>query len=118
MPRCGKREEHRPGLTYRLTWGVRVFTGLEFVLRRSLDNAHARLPGRHPEKRPKMPDMPTAERRLKACSEVALPILTMAAGEDILPRLTPGSELQQDILQRLGWDTSRYQQRAIHETGQ
>ena len=117
-PRCGKREEHSPGLTYRLTWGVRVFTGLEFVLRRSLDNAHARLPGRHPEKRPKMTDTPTAERRLNACSEVALPILTMAAGEDILPRLTPGSELQQDILQRLGWDTSRYQQRAIHDPGQ
>jgi hypothetical protein len=50
-----------------------------------------------------MADKPTAERLWQAFSVMALTILTTAAGEDILRRLTPLSGLQQDILQRLGW---------------
>ena len=62
---------------------------MEFVLRHSLQNAQAQLPGLHPENRTKMTDTPTAERLLKAFSEVSLTIVKTAAGEEILRRLTP-----------------------------
>jgi hypothetical protein len=94
-----------------------VCTVLEFVLRRSLANDQATLPGLHPENRTKMTDTPTAERLLKAFSPVSLTIIKTAAGEDILQRLTPLSALQQDILQRLGLDPFLSQQLEIHDTG-
>ena len=97
-----KLNEHIEGLTSLLTLGVRVLTVMEFVLRRSLQNDHATLPGLHPENKTKMTDTPTAERILKAFADVALTIIKQAAGEDILRRLTPRSALQEDILQRLG----------------
>jgi transposase len=112
-----KRDDQIQGLTYLLTLGVRVLTVLEFVLRRSLANDQAKLPGLHPENRTKMTDTPTAERLLKAFSHVSLTIIKTAAGEDILQRLTPLSALQQDILQRLGLDPFLYQQLEIHDTG-
>ena len=49
-----------------------------------------------------MADKPTAERILKAFSDVLLTIIKQAAGEEILRRLTPLSGLQEDMLQRLG----------------
>jgi hypothetical protein len=49
-----------------------------------------------------MTDTPTAERILKAFSDISLTIIKTAAGEDILRRLTPLSGLQEEILQRLG----------------
>jgi hypothetical protein len=64
-----------------------------------------------------MTDTPTAERLLKAFSEVSLTIFKTVAGEAILQRLTPLSTLQQAILQRLGLDMSLYQQLEIHYTG-
>jgi transposase len=112
-----KRDDQRPGLTSLLTLGVRVFPVLEFVRRRALDHEQAPLPGLHPEKRKKMTDTPTAERFLKALSDVSLTIMKTAAGEDIRQRLTPLSAVQQDILQRLGLDTSLSQQLAMHDTG-
>jgi transposase len=112
-----KRDDQIQGLTYLLTLGVRVLTVLEFVLRRSLENDQAKLPSLHPENRTKMTDTPTAERLLKAFSEVSLTIFKTVAGEAILQRLTPLSTLQQAILQRLGLDMSLYQQLEIHYTG-
>jgi len=79
-----------------------VLTVTEFVLRRSLETAQARLPGLHPENKQKMTDTPTAERILNALSDISLTIIKNAAGEDILRRLTPLSGVQEDILQRLG----------------
>ncbi len=105
-----KLNDQIEGLTYLLTLGVRVLTVMEFVLRRSLQNDHAKLPGLHPENKTKMTDTPTAERILKAFADVSLTIIQNAAGEDILRRLTPLSELQKDILQRLGLDAALYGQ--------
>ena len=105
------------GLTYLLTLGVRVLTVMEFVLRRSLQNDHTKLPGLHPENKTKMTDTPTAERILKAFAEVSLTIIKNAAREDILRRLTPRSALQEDILQRLGLGASLYRQLEIQEMG-
>ena len=105
-PLLVKRDDPIQGRTYLLTWGVRVVTVLECVLRRSLENDQATLPGLHPENHHTRTDTPTAERLLKACSAVSRTILKTAAGEDILQRLTPLSEWPQDILQRLGLDMS------------
>ena len=111
------RDDQIEGLTYLLTLGVRVLTVMEFVLRRSLQHDQVQLAGLHPENRQKRTDTPTAERLLKAFSDVSLTILKTAAGEDILRRLTPLSAVQQDILHRLGLGVSLYQQLEIHNTG-
>ena len=97
-----KLNEQIAGLTYLLTLGVRVLTVTEFVLRRSLEQAQASLPGLPPENQHQVTDKPTAERILKAFSDVSLTIIKHATGEEILRRLTPLSGLQEDILQRLG----------------
>jgi len=112
-----KLNEHIEGLTSLLTLGVRVLTVTEFVLRRSLETEQARLPGLHPENKHKMTDKPTAERILKAFSDVSLTIIKHAAGEDILRRLTPLSGVQEDILQRLGLGTALYRKLEIQEIG-
>ncbi len=88
------RDDQIKGLTYLLTLGVRVLTVIELVLRRSLQNDQAKLPGLHPENRTKMTDTPTAERLLNAFSDVSLTIVKTATGEDILRRLTPLSTFE------------------------
>ena len=112
-----KLNEQIEGLTYLLTLGVRVLTVTEFVLRRSLEQDQARLPGLHPENKQKLTDTPTAERIVKAFADVSLTIIKNAAGEEILRRLTPLSGLQEDILQRLGLDAALYGQLEIQAIG-
>jgi transposase len=112
-----KLNEHIEGLTSLLTLGVRVLTVTEFVLRRSLEQAQAGLPGLHPENKQKVTDKPTAERILKAFSDVSLTIIKNAAGEEILRRLTPLSGIQEDILQRLGLGVALYRQLEMQEMG-
>ena len=94
-----------------------MLTVTEFVLRRSLEQDQARLPGLHPENKQKLTDTPTAERILKAFAGVSLTIIKNAAGEEILRRLTPLSGLQEDILQRLGLDAALYGQLEIQAIG-
>ncbi len=108
-----KRNEQIEGLTSLLTLGVRVLTVLEFVLRRSRESEHAKLPGLHPENKQKMADKPTAERILQAFRNMSLTIIKHGAGEEILRRLTPLSGVQEAILQRLGLGTHFYQQLEI-----
>jgi len=112
-----KLNEPIEGLTYLLTLGVRVLTVLEFVLRRSLVQEQASLPGLHPEHKQKRTDKPTAERILKAFADVSLTIIKHATGEEILRRLTPLSGVQEDILQRQGLGTSLYRQLEIQAMG-
>jgi len=108
-----KLNDQIEGLTYLLTLGVRVLTVMEFVRRRSLRTDQTKLPGLHPEHKTKMTDQPTAERMLKAFAGLSLTIMKTAAGEDILRRLTSLSRLQEDILQRLGLETTLYAQLEI-----
>jgi transposase len=112
-----KLNDQIEGLTYLLTLGVRVLTVMEFVLRRSLQTAHTKLPGLHPENKTRITDKPTAERVLKAFADVSLTIIKNTAGEEILRRLTSLSGLQADILQRLGLGASLYRQLEIQEMG-
>jgi transposase len=55
-PMFVKLNEQIEGLTHLLTLGVRVLTVMEFVLRRSLQNDQATLPGLHPENKKRMTD--------------------------------------------------------------
>ena len=112
-----KLNEQIEGLTYLLTLGVRVLTVTEFALRRSLETTQARLPDLHPENKQKRTDKPTAERLLKAFSDISLTIIKNAAGEDMLRRLTPLTGLQEDILQRLGLGATLYGQLEIPAIG-
>jgi transposase len=112
-----KLHEQIEGLTSLLTLGVRVFTVTEFVLRRSLETAQTRRPGLHPEHKQKMTDKPTAERILRAFSDISLTIIKKAAGADLLRRLTPLSGVQENILQRLGLDAALYRQLGIPGMG-
>jgi len=64
-----------------------------------------------------MTDRPTAERSLKAFSDMSLTIIQNAAGEDIVRRLTPLSGVQEDILQRLGLGAALYGQLEIQVIG-
>jgi hypothetical protein len=116
-PRWVTRADHSQGLTDRCTVGVRVGTVLEGGRRRSRAHAQAHRPGLHPDKRPQLPDPPTAARLLQALSPVSLPSLQPAAGEDILQRLTPWAAWPQDLLPRLGLDPVLSHQRAMHDTG-
>ena len=112
-----KLNDQIEGLTYLLTLGVRVLTVTEFVLRRSLEQAQATLPGLHPENKRKMTATPTAERLLQAFAGVSLTIIQSAAGEEILRRMTPLSGVQEAILQRLGLGTNLYRQLEIQNMG-
>ncbi len=111
------RNDHIEGLTYLLTLGVRVLTVMACALRRSLQNDHAQLPGLHPENKTKMTDTPTAERILQAFADMSLTIITQAAGEDILRRLTPLSGVQETILHCLGLGTSLSRQLEMQGIG-
>ena len=96
-----------------MTLGVRVLTLLEFVLRRSLQEDKATLSDLHPENHKKETDKPTAERILKAFACVTLTIMQDSTGNELMRVLSPLSSLQNEILQRLGLDSSLYQQLGI-----
>jgi transposase len=112
-----KLNDHIEGLTYLLTLGVRVLTVTEFVLRRSLEQEQATLPGVHLENKRKMTGTPTAERLLQAFAGVSLTIIQYPAGEEILRRITPLSGGQEAILHRLGLGTHLYRQLEIQNMG-
>jgi transposase len=102
-----KRNDQMVGLTHLLTLGVRVLTLLEFIVRRSLQEDTSTLPGLHPENPKKATDKPTAERLLKAFSNISLTIIKNRSG-DIMRYLTPLSNLQMEILSRLELDSLLY----------
>jgi transposase len=112
-----KLNDQIEGLTYLLTLGVRVLTVTELVLRRSLEQDQATLPGLHLENKRKMTGTPTAERLLQAFAGVSLTIIQHPAGEEILRRMTPLSGVQEAILHRLGLGTHLYRQLEIQNMG-
>jgi transposase len=116
-PLCVKLNDQIEGLTDLLTLGVRVLTVTEFVLRRSLEQEQATVPGLHLEHKRKRTGTPTAERLLQAFAGVSLTIIQSAAGEEILRRMTPLSGVQEAILHRLGLGTHLYRQLEIQNMG-
>ena len=104
-----KDDDQITGMTNLLMLGVMVLTLLEFVVRRSLEKDKTGLPDLHPENKRKKTDKPTAERLLTAFSGIFLTIITLPGGT-VIKKLTTLSELQKEILQRLGLDETVYQQ--------
>jgi len=109
-----KRDDHATGLTHLLTLGVRVLTLIQYIVRRSLQKSNEKLVGLHLENPKKPTDIPTSERLLKAFSKVTLTIIE--TGDSLLRHLTPLSELQVNILGRLGLDTTIYTNLAIQQS--
>jgi transposase len=99
-----KKKHQIKGITHLLMVGVRVYTLIEFVVRRSLQRSNEKLVGLHLENPKKATDIPTCERLLKAFSKITLTIIKL--GDSDLKHLTPLSKLQTDILKHLGFDSS------------
>ena len=102
-----KREDQVAGLTHLLTLGIRVLTLIEFVVRRSLQQDPVSIAELPPENPKKTTDAPTAERILKAFSNVNLTLIH--SEKNLLRHLTPLSGWQKQILKRLGLDGGLYQ---------
>ena len=109
-----KRDDQIKGKTHLLTIGARVLTIIEYQERRSLQNDQAKLKGLYPENPGKSTDMPISERLLKAFSDINL---TFLKSEGVITRfLTPLTDLQQEILKRLGLQSSIYRNLEIEKS--
>jgi len=108
-----KKNDQIEGMTYLLTLCVRTLTIIEFVVRRSLKEEKTELPDMHPENHKKTTAKPSAEKILKAFSKVNLTIICDMAGKVIMRSLKPLSNLQKQIIQKLGFDFSIYTQLEI-----
>ena len=101
-----QRDDQVSGLTHLLTLGIRVLTLIEFVVRRSLKQEQTILEGMYPGQPKKYTASPTVERILQSFSNVSLTIIH--SGGHIIRHLTPLSDLQKELLQRLGISLELY----------
>jgi transposase len=101
-----RSDEHVKGLIRVLTIGLRVLTLLQFVVRRSLAQAHTALTGLYTDSPKHATTRPTAERLLKAFKGVTLTIIHL--DDQVHRHLTPLSDLQQRILALLGLSMDIY----------
>lgn len=102
------------GLTHLLMVGVRVFSLIEYVVRRSLGQDRQTLAGLNPDRARKTTARPTTERLLQAFRGVTLTVIHVK--EQVIRHLTPLSALQEHILMRLGFDVTLYTSLEIHKT--
>ncbi|MDU9049268.1 MAG: IS1634 family transposase [Candidatus Electrothrix sp. Rat3] len=102
-----QRDDQVAGLTHLLALGIRVLTLIEFVVRRSLKQDQAVLEGMYPGQPKKRTAFPTVERVLQSFSNISLSIIH--SGEQVIRHLTPLSDLQKDLLRRLGIGLELYQ---------
>lgn len=102
-----KRNDQIKGITHILMLGVRVYTLIEFVIRRSLDRSDEKLVGLYLGNPKKATGTPTCERILKAFSKVTLTIIE--ARNSVIRHLTPLSQLQFAILNHLGFNSFVYE---------
>jgi transposase len=109
-----KRDDQAKGMTHLLTLGVRVYTLIEFVVRRSLTRSAETLVGLHPENPKKVTDSPTCEKLLHAFSKITLTFIDL--GTRTLRHVTPLSQLQTDILRHLGLAPGVYKNLEIRQS--
>ena len=102
-----QRDDQVAGLTHLLTLGIRVLTLIEFVVHRSLKQDQAVLEGMYPGQPKKRTASPTVERVLQSFSNISLSIIH--SGGQVIRHLTPLSDLQKDLLRRLGISLELYQ---------
>ncbi len=92
---------------------MRVFTLIEYVVRRSLQQDKTKLAGLHLENPKKLTDIPTTERLLNAFPKITFTIIE--SGDRVRGYLTPLSELQVHILERLGLSATTYTRLEIEQ---
>lgn len=107
-----KRNDQIIGLTNLLSIALRALTVIEFVVRRSLQENNEKLTGLHAENPQKGTDRPTAERILKAFSQINLTIVELAG--QVFHHVTPLSPLQTKILDLLGLGEETYSGLAVN----
>jgi transposase len=105
-PMYVQRDDHATGLVRLLSIALRVLTLLEFVGRRQLATAGAKLAGLYAGNPQRATDRPTAERLLEAFQDITLTIIKRSQQTD--RHMTALSPLQQRILEVLGFSSVLY----------
>ena len=105
-PMYVQRDDHATGLIRLLSIALRVLTLLEFVGRRQLAAAEAKLAGLYAGNPKRETARPTAERLLEAFRDITLTIIEGPQQTD--RHLTALSPLQQRILGILGFSLALY----------
>ena len=101
-----QRDDQVTGLIHLLSLALRLLTLIEFVVRRQIHAQATSLTGLYPEQPKKQTDKPTAERLLRAFSNLTLTIIeTKGQRFGHAPLLTP---LQQQLIQLLGLPADIY----------
>jgi transposase len=106
-----QRDDQVLGLCHLLSLALRLLTLIEFVVRRQLRASHSMLQGLYPENPKKQTAIPTAERLLKAFSNLNLTIFEMDGKEMI--HFPPLSSVQLQILELLGLPPDLYSRLAV-----
>jgi transposase len=101
-----RTDEHIRGLMFILSIVLRVFTLIEFVVRRELQERQETLTGLYDGAPRKTTDRPTAERLLDAFEGITL--LRIRVGQKVQYQLSGFSKLHRHILQLLGLSASLY----------
>lgn len=101
-----QRDDQVMGLIHLLNLALRLLTLIEFVVRRQLQHTHTHLMGRYPEHPKKQTATPTAERILRAFSNLTLTTVEVRGKQ--FAHAPPLNPLQQQILQLLGLSSDIY----------
>ena len=109
-----RRNDQVKGITHFLTLGVRTLTLIEYIVRRSLKKDDSKLEGLHPENPKKLTDIPTSKKLLIAFSKITLTIIE--SKNSVVRHLTPLSQLQINILERLGLNAATYTKLEIRQS--
>jgi len=122
LPIFLRYESRIRGLMALLSIGLRVLTLVEFVVRRELDQQHARIAGLYEGNPRRATDRPTTERLLRAFDGIVL--YRSEAGGRVTHQITPLSDLQKRILDLMSLPTDLYARLApanmtdaLHATG-
>jgi transposase len=113
-PMFVKRDDQIVGLTNLLSIAVRVLTLIEFVVRRALKCGKTQLTGLHQENPKKATNRPTANRLLRAFSNITLTIIQFP--DRTLRHVTPLTPLQERILLLLDLSSDIYYSLAYNST--
>jgi transposase len=101
-----KRSDQIKGMTNLLTLAVRVYTLIEYVVRRSLAEKKEAVSGLYCGNPKKSTDKPTYEKILKAFSNISLTIFKTENGVE--KQLIPLNQTQTEILRHLGMEVTIY----------
>lgn len=113
-PMFVKRDDQIVELTNLLSIAVRVLTLIEFVVRRALKCGKTQLTGLHQENPQKATNRPTANRLLRAFSNITLTIIQFP--DRTLRHVTPLTPLQERILLLLDLSSDIYYSLAYNST--